>query len=51
MKLKMYEVFRDRTGTLAEKIIYGFLLVIVVCLYIWMVTDERRGVCFLRRKK
>ena len=40
MKLKMYEVFRDRTGTLAEKIIYGFLLVIVVCLYIWMITDE-----------
>jgi len=47
MKLKMYEVFKNRIVTLADKIIYAVLVFIVVCLYIWILSDEYTSVSSL----
>ncbi len=40
MKLKMYEVFKERTVTTADRIFYMLLVCFVVCLFVWVLTDK-----------
>lgn len=36
----MYEVFKERTVTAADRIYYILLLCLVVCLFVWVMTDK-----------
>ena len=40
MKLKMYEVFKERIVTVSDKAFYTVLVCLVVCLFAWIFTDE-----------